>query len=77
MSEHNIPNHYFKCLQTGIEMDFTYKIGSGWAVGALNGESCLPILKYYRTTGRKIPWPDPVEKYAEQEKEFYDMLKDM
>lgn len=77
MSEHNIPNYYFKCLQTGIEMVFTYTIGSGWTVGAPNGDSIRPILRYYKTTGRKIPWPDPVEKYTEQEKQFYDMLKHM
>lgn len=73
--KHNIPNQYFKCLETGIEMVFTFTIGSGWGVGAPTGQSSLPVLKYYRTTGRKILFPKTPQKYAAQEREFYETMK--
>lgn len=70
-----IPNQYYKCPETGLEMVFTYRLGSGWGVGAPEGMSSLPILTYFRTTGCKIPFPSTPLKYAVQEKEFYEMIK--
>lgn len=71
---HSIPNQYFKCLETGIEMIFTFRIGSGWSVGSPTGISVIPLLHYSRTTGRKIPFPKSPEKYKKHQKEFYDSL---
>lgn len=73
--KHYIPNQYFKCLETGIEMIFSFRIGSGWSVGAPVGQSSIPIPGYFRTTGRKIPFPESPKKYAKQEREFYEQIK--
>lgn len=75
VGKHYIPNQYFKCPITGVEMSFSFRIGSGWAVGAPAGQSCLPVLHYFRNTGKKIPFPPSPKKYAKQEKEFYEAIK--
>lgn len=73
--EHYIPNQYFKCLDSGIEMVFRFMIGSGWSVAAPEGQSGIPILRYFRNTGKKIPFPKTPKKYEKQEREFYDNIK--
>lgn len=75
VGKHYVPNQYFKCLDSGIEMLFRFRIGSGWAVGAPLGQSCIPVLRYSIDTGKKIPFPETPEKYQKQEREFYDGLK--
>jgi hypothetical protein len=68
--KHYIPNQYFKCTKTGMEMDFTFHIPYGWCVSFPNS-SLRESLNYEG----KIPFPDKIEKYARQEKEFYEMLE--
>lgn len=72
---HWIPNQYFKCPDTGVEMSFVFRVGSGWSVGAPTSRSCRTVLHYYRNTGKKIPFPESPKKYAVQEKEFYAAIK--
>lgn len=73
--KHYVPDQYFKCPETGIEMVFKFRLGSGWSVGAPEGQSSIPVLRYSRDTGRKIPFPKTPAKYAKQEREFYEKLK--
>jgi hypothetical protein len=75
VGKHYIPNQYFKCPDSGIEMVFRFRIGSGWAVGPPEGKSCIPVLRYTMDTGNKIPFPETPEKYKKQERKFYDNLK--
>lgn len=75
VGKHYIPNQYFKCSDSGIEMVFRFCIGSGWAVGPPEGQSCIPVLRYTMNTGKKIPFPETPQKYKKQERKFYDNLK--
>jgi hypothetical protein len=75
VGRHWIPNQYFKCPDSGVEMNFVFRIGSGWSVGAPAGQSCLPVLHYFRNTGKKIPFPPSPKKYAGQEQDFYATIK--
>lgn len=74
VGNHHIPNQYFKCPETGLEMIFTFRLGSGWTVQGIPGQSVLQILRYNRV-GRKIPFPKTPKKYEKQERDFYDNLK--
>lgn len=75
VGKHYIPNQYFKCPETGIEMIFRFRLGSGWCVAAPEGQSCIPVLRYGIDTGKKVPFPKTPAKYLKQEKRFYDNLK--
>lgn len=75
VGKHYIPNQYFKCPDSGIEMVFRFRIGSGWGVAAPEGQSCIPVLRYSINTGKGIPFPKTPKKYEKQERNFYDNLK--
>lgn len=75
IGKHYVPDQYFKCPETGIEMVFKFRLGSGWSVGAPEGQSSIPVLRYGIDTGRKIPFPKTPAKYSKQEREFYEKLK--
>lgn len=74
VGKHYIPNQYFKCPDSGLEMVFKFRIGSGWSVRAAYAEDALKVLQYNKPY-RKIPFPKTPKKYEKQEREFYDSLK--
>lgn len=73
MLKHNIPNQYYKCPVTGIEMYFKFDRGSGWSVGFPKGHNGLREMK---KAGLKIPFPDTPKQYEKEVEEFYRMLEE-
>lgn len=67
--EHNIPNHYYKDLESGIEMLFRFDTRYGWSVSFVNEDS-IEVHKYFH-----IDFPKTPEKYKAQIDEFYINLE--
>lgn len=68
MKEHNIPNQYYKHLESGIEMLFIFDTRQGWSVSFMNLDDMQDVTF-------PVPFPEDPEKYKAQVGQFHVELE--
>ena len=67
--------YYYKCPDTGIEMNFTKSGGFGWGVSFPNASTKEEIIATMRL--KNIPWPKLSESEQAEVDENYCKLHDL
>lgn len=71
--QHNVPNQYWKCSVTGIEVNFTFTRGTGWGASFPRGFKGMRTLK---DQGIKVPFPEVPPEYDYECSEWHRRFKE-